>query len=109
MAALLEEIGHNAESITDPRAVPGTVRRRRPDVVLLDIGMPYVDGFEVARQLKSEFARLCLVAVTGRASDEHRKRGLEAGFEAYLAKPVDVTILQSTLATIFALRKASPL
>lgn len=107
MAALLEELGHKAESVTDPRLVPGTVRRRRPDVVLLDIGMPHIDGFEVARQLKSEFPRLCVVAVTGHASDEHRRRGVEAGFEAYLAKPVNVTVLERILATIFASRKAS--
>jgi DNA-binding response OmpR family regulator len=80
----------------------GTVRRERPDAVFLDIGMPHIDGFELARLLKREFPETCAVAITGHGSDEDRRRGREAGFDAYITKPVDMAMLQSILDTLFA-------
>jgi len=105
-ALLLRSLGHHAEFITDARAVMGTVRRERPDAVFLDIGMPHMDGFELARLLKREFEEICVVAITGHGSDEDRRRGREAGFDAYITKPVDMAMLQSILDTLFAPRSA---
>jgi DNA-binding response OmpR family regulator len=84
----------------------GTVRRERPDAVFLDIGMPHIDGFELARLLKREFEEIYVVAITGHGSDEDRRRGREAGFDAYITKPVDMPMLQSILDTLFAPRSA---
>lgn len=75
-------------------------RERKPDVVLCDIGLPGMNGYEVARALTSVFdgARPRLVALTGYASPEDRKRAREAGFDAHLAKPVDLAALRRALA-----------
>ena len=84
----------------------GTVRRERPDAVFLDIGMPHIDGFELAGLVKQESPETCVVAITGHASDEYRKRGRQAGMDAYITKPVDLPMLQSILDTMFAPRRA---
>ena len=103
---LLETAGHAAEYVTDARAVLATATRQRPDAVFLDIGMPYLDGFELAGMLKRAFPGICIVAITGRESDEDRKRGRQAGFDAYVVKPVDFAMVESILATMFASREA---
>jgi CheY-like chemotaxis protein len=103
-AAFLQTLGHEPHFITDPRAVLGTVKRTTPDAVFLDIGMPDLDGFQLASILKREFRHICVVAISGHESEEYRKRGREAGFDAYVAKPIDVPLVQSILDTLFALR-----
>jgi CheY-like chemotaxis protein len=74
---------------------------KKPDVILLDIGMPGMNGYEVAKQLRArgEFADTLLVAITGygRASDV--KQTQSAGFDYHLVKPVDYEKLQAVLAT----------
>ncbi len=102
LAMLLETAGHAAEFITDPRSVLAAATRQKPDAVFLDIGMPYVDGFQLAAILKQAFPGVCIVAITGRESDEDRKRGRQAGFDAYVLKPVDFALVESILATMFA-------
>ena len=74
-ATLLQLLGHEACAITDSRAVLGTVARRRPDAVLLDINVPHVDGFKLTRMLKQAFPGICVVAITGQDSHQHRKQG----------------------------------
>jgi CheY-like chemotaxis protein len=70
-----------------------------PDVILCDIGLPGLDGYEVARQLRShpETAGARIVAVTGYGSPEDRRKSLEAGFDAHLTKPADPVVLQKLL------------
>ena len=73
----------------------------RPDLIILDIGMPEVDGHQVARLLRSEFgAELRIVAITAYARDEDRQRTRKAGFDAHVTKPVDIPILESILSTL---------
>jgi CheY-like chemotaxis protein len=64
----------------------------RPEVFLLDIGMPGMDGYEVARRLRGrpEFQRTLIVAVTGWGQEEDRRRSREAGFDLHLVKPVEI-------------------
>ena len=71
----------------------------RPQVALLDIGLPGMDGYELARQLRSQpgWGRLVLVALTGWGQDEDRRRSQEAGFDHHLAKPVELAALQELL------------
>jgi CheY-like chemotaxis protein len=98
---LLRSLGHHADFVTDARAVIDTVRRERPDAVFLDIGMPHIDGFQLASTLKRDFRDVWVVAITGHGSDDYRKRGRKAGFDAYITKPVDLDMLKSILDTLF--------
>lgn len=75
------------------------VLKERPQVVFLDLIMPGMDGCEVARQLRGhpELEDLVLIALSGNDDDESRRRAIEAGFDNYLAKPIDVAVLIETL------------
>ena len=98
---LLKALGHEAEYVTDPLAAMSAARRIHPDIAFLDIGLPDLNGYDLAKMLKQEFPRLCLVAVTGYGLPEYRQRGREAGFHAYLAKPADISDVEHILTTLF--------
>ena len=72
----------------------------RPDVVVSDIGLPGMDGYEIARQLRrrDEMAGTRLIAVTGYGQEDNRRRAVESGFEAWFVKPVDPERLLDLLA-----------
>ena len=74
----------------------------RPHAALIDIGLPGMNGFEVARRLRSELARdqIFLVALTGYGADEDRMRTEQAGFDLHLVKPVDTTKLAEILGAL---------
>lgn len=76
-------------------------REFQPDTALLDIGMPDITGYEVARGLRDEpwAARLQLIALTGRGQEEDRRRAMEAGFDHHLVKPVDLERLDALIHT----------
>jgi two-component system CheB/CheR fusion protein len=96
---MLELDGHEVEVAHDGRE--GVVRARafHPDVVLCDIGLPELDGYEVARQLRADAAfHARLVAVTGYALPEDRRRAAEAGFDLHIAKPPSPDQLHDALA-----------
>jgi CheY-like chemotaxis protein len=98
---LLLVMGHQCEFKTEPKQVMDTARAFRPDLVLLDIGMPDIDGHHLARLLRREFgAELRIVAITAYGRDEDRQRTRKAGFDAHVTKPVDIPILESILSTI---------
>jgi PAS domain S-box-containing protein len=98
-AALLRVLGHEVEVAYDGESALEKARAFRPEVVLLDLGMPGMDGYEVARRLRASEAgsHLKLIAQTGWAQEEDRRRTREAGFDAHLAKPVDIGSLQAVL------------
>jgi CheY-like chemotaxis protein len=98
---LLRLYGHDVHvARTGPTALEMAVASR-PDVVLLDIGLPGMSGYEVARQLRQrpQFEKALLVAVTGYGQDEDRRRSGEAGFDHHLTKPVDPNTLHALLAS----------
>jgi signal transduction histidine kinase len=101
MTLLLELQGHEVHVAHAGPAALRVAADKRPDVILLDIGMPGMNGYEVARQLRAqgEFADTLLVAITGygRASDV--KQTQLAGFDHHLVKPVDYEKLQAVLAS----------
>jgi CheY-like chemotaxis protein len=103
LAQLLIATGHEAEWLTDPREVVRTTRRLLPDLIFLDLGMPEIDGYQLARQLRGEFGfdSLRLVAMTGHGLPEHRAASRQAGFDAHVTKPADPEVIESTLQTIF--------
>jgi CheY-like chemotaxis protein len=78
------------------------VHEYRPDVVLLDIGLPGLDGYEVAKRLRQnpEFNNIVLVALTGYGQDSDRQTALQAGFNHHLVKPAGSTQLQRILASV---------
>ena len=90
VAMLLRMAGHDVEVEHDGPAALEKVAAAAPDVVLLDIGLPGMSGYEVARQLRlrPEGQGLRIYALTGYGQEEDRKRSLEAGFDGHLVKPV---------------------
>lgn len=99
LAYLLSDMGHAVEYAINGYVALDVARRFRPDVALLDLGLPGMDGFEVCRQIRRDpQLRFCrVVAVTAYSGDEHRVRAKELGFERYLVKPVDTRVLENLL------------
>lgn len=94
---LLRELGHEVQSALNGGAGLATARSFRPDVVLLDVGLPDSLGWEVARQLKEEHPRIRVFAVTGRSAEADRQRSLQSGCEAHFVKPVKVSVYEELL------------
>src|SRR5262249_19792875 len=87
-AGLLWLYGHEVDVAPDGKAALQQARAKPPDVVLLDVCTPGVDGYEVARQLRAMFQnQVRLVALTAHGCEEDRTRCLQAGFDLYLVKP----------------------
>lgn len=97
LALLLEIYGHEVRTAFAGPAALETASTFRPDVVLLDIGLPGMDGYEVARRLRAEHDRCRLIALTGYGRDDDRERSREAGFDHHLVKPVDLNELARVL------------
>jgi CheY-like chemotaxis protein len=72
----------------------------RPDLILLDVMMPDMDGYEVARNIRAQSEKPVLIAMTGYGQPEDRRKSKEAGFDYHLTKPVDPARLQDLLAKI---------
>jgi signal transduction histidine kinase len=102
LAMLLEALGHQVLVEHDPFRALERARVERPEVFLLDIGLPGMDGNELASRLRAqaETAQAKLIAVTGYGQARDRSRALAAGFKHYLAKPVDMPKLTGLLADI---------
>jgi signal transduction histidine kinase len=100
LAQLLRLLGHEIWQAYSGRDAVATACSRRPDLVLLDIGMPDLSGYEVARQIRAEpsLAGTTLVALTGYGSEEDRRRSRAAGFDCHLVKPIDFEDLERILA-----------
>jgi PAS domain S-box-containing protein len=97
---LLKSLGHEACAVYDGQQALSMALSFRPDVVLLDIGMPGLDGYEVARRLRAlkRGKPLRIVAITGWGQEADRMKSREAGFDVHLVKPVDPTVLTSAIA-----------
>jgi CheY-like chemotaxis protein len=100
LATLLRVAGHEVRTAYDGPTALEAAEAFRPEVVLLDIGLPRMDGYEVARRLREREragGRALLVAVTGYGQEEDRRRAEEAGFDAHLVKPAGPAALQRLL------------
>jgi len=95
LTALLREERYEVRGVHRGAEVLQAIFHFAPDVVLLDIGMPQMTGYEVARSLRERYgsARPTLIAVTGRAGEEDRQQARAAGFEHHVAKPYDPVAL----------------
>ncbi|HEY6928200.1 MAG TPA: ATP-binding protein, partial [Thermoanaerobaculia bacterium] len=99
LARLLQEVGHDVRIAED--GVNGFLQaiQHRPEVALVDIGLPRLDGYEVARRIRGALgSRILLVALTGYGLPEDRRRALEAGFDAHLTKPITLNAILTFLA-----------
>ena len=90
LCKLLSHYGYKAYAAYNGSEVIEKIKERRPDAILLDIGLPDMDGFEVARRLAGEGKAPLLIALSGYGEESHREKAREAGFNHYLTKPVSV-------------------
>jgi PAS domain S-box-containing protein len=99
LSALLDAAGHRVQTINDPRDALGAALAGPPDVFILDIGMPLIDGHELARQLRAQpaFSGALYVALTGYGQSSDRESSRQAGFDRHFVKPVEAARLLAAL------------
>jgi CheY-like chemotaxis protein len=101
LRVLLELEGHVVETAGEGQRALELVRTADPDIALVDIGLPGIDGHEVARRVRANGGRRpVLIALTGYGQPDDHRRASEAGFDQMLVKPVDPTALATLLATL---------
>jgi CheY-like chemotaxis protein len=102
MALLLKASGHDVRTAHDGPTSLEAARDYRPDVVLLDIGLPGLNGFEVAKRMRQQptLQNIVLVAMTGYGQEADRQRSHEAGFDHHLVKPAEFKELQRILTSV---------
>ncbi|GAC1308546.1 MAG: hypothetical protein NVSMB14_13170 [Isosphaeraceae bacterium] len=100
MGRILKLLGHQVEIAHDGPTAIALAQKHQPEFVLLDIGLPGMDGYQVATRLKAEdWCRKCvIIAVSGYGQEDDRRRAREAGFDHHLVKPVDHESLLGLLA-----------
>ena len=100
MELILKFNGHDVQTANDGRAAISVAQVYRPDIVLLDIGLPGMDGYQVAARLRQEESSkgAVIIAVSGYGQEEDRRRSQEAGFDHHMVKPVDHDALLKLLA-----------
>lgn len=97
LAALLDIDGHQVKAVYTAEAGLQEVELLKPDLVLLDIGLPRISGYEVAQRIKSAHPWIAVVALSGYGRLEDRQRAAAAGFDEHLVKPVDFEVLRQLL------------
>jgi CheY-like chemotaxis protein len=108
---LLELAGHRVETANDGVTGVEKALALQPEVALIDVGLPKLDGYEVARRIRAGSRnggrRPLLIALTGYGAPEDRQRALEAGFDAHMVKPVDNDALEEVMATFSSVQPES--
>jgi CheY-like chemotaxis protein len=99
LSLMLQEKGHTVQTVHDAPAALNAVKSFSPDLVLLDIELPEMSGYEVAKRIRSMNGgqAMMLIAITGRGQQEDKKKALEAGFDEHLTKPVDTSVLATLI------------
>lgn len=102
MMWIMEMLGHTAVIALDGESAITLAKTFRPDVVLLDIGLPGMNGYEICEAMKREplLQEALFIAQTGWGQKEHRERSKKAGFHYHLVKPVDITRLKNILLSL---------
>ena len=109
MALLLQILGHEVDTVSDGTQALLRATQSPPDLVLLDIGLPRISGYEVARALRAipALARTTLVACTGYGHEDDRRKAREAGFDQHLIKPVQASDLEQILHQVAARKRVA--
>jgi len=105
LGMMLQALGAEVTVLYDGPAALEHVVDHRPEIVLLDIGMPGMSGYEVAREIRrrvTDVGHVILIALTGWGQEEDRRRSTEAGFDYHLVKPLQFETLQSVLTSVMA-------
>lgn len=99
MAKLLQLLGHDVVTAYDGEMALQMAERHQPEVILLDIGLPGMNGYEVAKKLRQDprYQQVTVIAISGYGQEEDRRRSREAGFDHHLVKPVDFNMLTTLL------------
>jgi CheY-like chemotaxis protein len=107
---LLRMMGNEVHTAHDGLEAVGAVAAFRPNVVLLDIGLPKLNGYEAAGRIRAQEGGkdILLIALTGWGQEEDRRRSREAGFDHHMTKPVELTVLKKLLAESKQGRAPSP-
>jgi CheY-like chemotaxis protein len=107
LAMLLEMDGHSVTVVRDGREALASIEAAKPDVMLLDIGMPEIDGYEVARRVRGDSRNqsILLIAVTGWGQESDKARATAAGFDLHFTKPVEPPWLLEILRSELPLRR----
>ncbi|HZD53035.1 MAG TPA: response regulator, partial [Woeseiaceae bacterium] len=101
LSLLLKEMGHEVRIAHEAREALALAADFRPDFAFLDIGLPIVDGYELAQRLQTLLkSEIPLVAISGWGQEEDRRRAKEAGFAWYLVKPVGLESIRSALESL---------
>lgn len=102
LGMLLDALGAEVDVVNDGAAALARFAAKTPSVILLDIGMPQMDGYEVARALRSRFPahRATIIGLTGWGQPEDRRRAREAGFDHHLVKPAQLEVLRDLLSDL---------
>lgn len=99
--AVLELKGHVVFNLTDGHGLIAAIERNRPDLVLMDIQLPGCDGYTLLEEIRSTDHRsVPVVALTAHAMSGDRERALEAGFDDYITKPIDVRAFPDQIAKV---------
>jgi PAS domain S-box-containing protein len=94
LVTLLRRLGHDVDQAATGAAGVEAAVRRRPDLVIVDIGLPDIEGYEVGRRIREALdGQVCVIALTGYAQPRDRDRSAQAGFDAHLVKPVTASAL----------------
>lgn len=102
LAMMLSMMGHETRTAHDGEAAVATADAFRPQVILLDIGLPKLNGYEVAQRIRQQEwgTSMFLVAVTGWGQDEDRRRSEDVGMNLHMVKPVEPAALDRMLASL---------
>lgn len=102
LGKLLEAMGQDVKTIDDPLAALEIVQTEHPDIMISDIAMPGMNGYELAHRIRQGLGLqdIVLVALTGYGQDSDKERAVEAGFDYHLTKPVSIDALQTLLASL---------
>jgi CheY-like chemotaxis protein len=104
LAMMLSLMGHETRTAHDGESAVSTAESFQPEVVLLDIGLPKLNGYEVAQRIREQpwGTSMYLIAVTGWGQDEDRQRSSEVGLNMHMVKPVEPSALEKLLASLAA-------
>jgi len=108
MRFLLERAGYEVQTVENAREGIESARNDPPDIILMDLSLPELDGWSAARQIKADpvLAKIPLIAVTAHTLAGDRRKALEAGFDTYISKPINIHMFDITVGKVLEQKQA---